>query len=125
MSVRLDISQVTTHTTVSVTIRFTGAPDHAAQYSRQDRRFLPQYLEAEYEYDAGQSWWRVRSVTIVGPYILKPAADGSQRLGKGWGKYDWYGTSGRDMQERGELPEWLDQVLSEIRPAGALELPGI
>lgn len=123
----LDITDVRTHSETTVRVHLTGAPDHAHRYSSDGRRFLPQYARVRYTYHEGMQVWLATIISIGGPRILKPGPDGAQRLGKEDCKYEWFTVGMDDLQlsKRDPLPEWLSRLVDEIRPSGAIELPGI
>ena len=116
-----DVQQV--HTTTDVKVRLTGAPAIKASYL--DRRIIPAHLAVEYVYDAAAGWWVARNVKLSGPRILKPKPDGTIRLGKDWHDRSWSAWGKQGVQEAGDLPGWLDDLVSELRPSGELALPGM
>lgn len=121
----IDITEVGHHITTDVIVRFQGAEQVKASYL--DRHILPDYMKAVYTFDTGAQWWKATSVTVCGPRILKPGPGGQQRLGKERHEAAWvtYGFRGvKDVQDEHSLPEWLDHLLSEMRPMGAVTPPG-
>ena len=108
---------------VSIRVRLTGAPAIKASYL--DRHIIPAHLHVEYVYDAGAGWWKARNVKLSGPRILKPKVAGVIRLGRDWHDRSWSAWGKRDIQEAGDLPEWLDNLVSKLRPSGELALPGM
>lgn len=124
----VDVLTVDTHTRTNVRTKITGAPAVKASYL--DRQIIPAHLAIEYVYDVAAEWWRAVDVKLSGPRVLKPKADGTIRLGKDWHDRNWSAWSGGDVQgdgsnHGGELPGWLDSLVSELRPNGALALPGV
>lgn len=120
----IDITEVTSHTVVTVRVKFTGAPELAASYLSRD--IQPDHLAVTYTFGPGQhrGWWVATNVAVSGQRVLKPGPDGQQRLGKDRHKAEWYGGRTRDVQSDRDLPEWLDRLVSELRPSGQVTLPG-
>ncbi|ALO79352.1 hypothetical protein [Streptomyces phage phiSAJS1] len=110
----VDVTDVQRH--LAAVVRLTGAPAIKASYL--DHRIIPAHLAVEYVYDAGAGWWKARNVKLSGPRILKPKPDGTIRLGKDWHDRSWSAWGSKDVQVEGDLPEWLDSLVSELRPAG-------
>ena len=116
----LDVTEVTGHAFATVSIAVTGAPPLKATY--QERFFQPARIHVRYEYkpEAADGWtvhrWHPVDVTAVGPRILKPAPDGTQRLGVEELKFNptW----------NREHPEWLRQLAAELAPSGEVTLAG-
>jgi hypothetical protein len=120
----VDILTVDTHTTSTVRTHVTGAPQVKASYL--DRWIIPAHVTADFTYDAGADWWRCVRVELKGPRVLKPKADGTVRLGKDWHARSWSSYSKGDVQTDGaDLPGWLDDLVSELRPNGTVALPGM
>lgn len=117
----IDVTSVGSRAEASVTITVTGAPALVATY--QTRTFLPEQITVKYVYKPqtdADGWthhtWTATSVTVVGPRILKPAADGSQRLGVEHLRYHPnYGD---------QVPEWLRKIMDELTPSGDIALAG-
>lgn len=123
----IDISKIESSTKATVRVHLSSTPDLKANYV--DRRIQPYFVVIEYAYrqhldgDWTTHEWTATFVRVVGHRILKPGPDGAQRLGKDTHDRSW---SDRDIQrdERNPLPEWLDKIVSELRPSGDLTLVG-
>jgi hypothetical protein len=120
----IDISDVSSHTEATVRVKFTGAPVLPASYLSRD--IQPDHITVRYSFGPGQhrGWWVATNVDVSGQRVLKPGPDGQQRLGKERHSASWYGGRTRDVQTDRDLPEWLDQLVSELRPNGQVTLPG-
>jgi hypothetical protein len=120
----IDITDVGSHTTTTVRVKLTGAPVLPASYLSRD--ILPFHVSITYVFGPGQhrGWWVARDVTVNGHRVLKPGPDGQRRLGKDDHKAHWYAGRAGDVQTDRDLPEWLDQLVSELRPSGQVTLPG-
>lgn len=118
----INITDVTTFTETKVTIRIEGGPEAPVQYL--GRNMLVDYVGVTYRYAPEREWWMAVSVTVAGQRLLKPGPNGEQRIGKDRHK-STYGGWSRDVQEAGDLPDWLDPIVSELRPSGAVALPGV
>lgn len=117
----IDVTSVSSRAEATVTIGVTGAPPMKATY--QTRGFLPEQITVKYVYKPQRDddgWthhtWTHTDVTAIGPRILKPAADGSQRLGAEHLRYRPAYTD--------QLPEWLVKIVNELRPSGDIALAG-
>lgn len=123
----IDISKIESLTQATIRVHLSGAPDLKADYV--DRYIQPYYAVIIYTYRQYQDggWiaheWAATSVRVVGHRILKPGPDGAQRLGKDTHDRSW---SHSDVQryERKYLPEWIDHLITELRPSGDLSLVG-
>lgn len=117
----LDVTHVTSRAEATVTIGVAGAPPLKASY--QERHFLPEQVMVTYLYKPQQGddgWtahrWVPVNVSVVGPRILKPAPDGTQRLGVEGLRYHLsYGE---------QPPEWLAKIVNELAPSGDIALAG-
>lgn len=112
----IDIESVRTSVPVTVRVKLNGAPPLKASYS--DRLFLPDYVKLRYAVSRveGEAVWSCEDRDVSGPRILKPADDGSMRLGKDRCTRTFYSTY--------ELVPWLAQLIDELRPSGLPDLPG-
>ncbi|AKA61729.1 hypothetical protein SEA_YDN12_62 [Streptomyces phage YDN12] len=116
----LDVTEVSGHAFATVSVAVTGAPPLKATY--QDRHFQPARIHVRYAYkpEAAEGWtvhrWHAVEVTAVGPRILKPAPDGSQRLGVEDLRYT--------PSKEDPLPEWLRQLAAELAPSGEVTMAG-
>lgn len=119
----IDITDVRTHSLVKVRVELTGAPEVKGQHRADGKNFVPGYLAVDYTPDPENDRWMAVNVSTSGPLVLKPGPDGEQRLGMSDGKHTWGGWS-RDVQEHHNPPEWLDQLINELRPSGNITLPG-
>lgn len=116
----LDVTEVSGHAFASVSIGVTGAPPLKATY--QERFFLPARIHVRYVYkpEAADGWtvhrWYPTDVSAVGPRILKPAPDGTQRLGVEDLTY-------KPISQH-DHPEWLRQLVAELSPSGEVTMAG-
>jgi hypothetical protein len=104
-----------------VSIGVTGTPPLKATF--QERQLQPERITVRYRYQAQvdtDGWthhvWTRVNVVVDGPRILKPAADGSQRLGVEVLRYN-------PVFE--DLPEWLVKLADEFRPSGDIALVSV
>lgn len=120
----IDVTDVSTHTEATVRVKLTGAPELPASYLSRD--IQPDHVTVRYRFGPGQhrGWWVAAHVDVSGQRVLKPGPDGKQRLGKERHTATWYASSRGDVQSDRDLPEWLDQLVSELRPNGQVTLPG-
>lgn len=117
----IDVTRVTSRAEATVTVGVTGTPVLVATY--QTRTFLPEQITVKFLYKPqtdGDGWthhtWKVTGVTVTGPRILKPAADGSQRLGVDYLRYQPISLD--------DVPEWLRKIMDELTPSGDIALAG-
>jgi hypothetical protein len=116
----LDVTEVTGHAFATVSVAVTDAPPLKATY--QDRRFQPARIHIRYAYkpEAADGWtvhrWHAVDVTVVGPRILKPAPDGTQRLGVEDLRYS--------PTSSDHCPEWLRHLMAELSPSGEVTMAG-
>lgn len=120
----IDVTDVSTHTEATVRVKLTGAPELPASYLSRD--IQPDHITVRYRFGPGQhrGWWVAAHVDVSGHRVLKPGPDGQQRLGKERHTATWYAGRSGDTQTDRDLPEWLDQLVSELRPSGQVTLPG-
>lgn len=120
----IDITDVSAEVTATVTVslRPGTAPDMKSQYT--DRVMQPDRVRVEYWFDAGLNCWFAINVKVTGHRLLKPAADGTPRIGKDKHSVS-YGGWRKDVQADNGLPGWLDQLVDELRPSGLVSLPGV
>ena len=120
----IDITKVDSTTRVVVRINFTGAPELPASYLSRD--IQPDWAMITYDFGPGhhRGWWVATDIKVGGARVLKPGPDGKQRLGKERHTANWYAGRSGDVQTDRDLPEWLDQLVSELRPSGQVTLPG-
>lgn len=114
----IDVKSASSSTTSSVTLTLTGAPPLKVLYT--NRQLDPGQVFFKYEYTpttTGDGWtehtWDLVSVRATGARILKPAADGSQRLGAEVLAY-------KPMSLK-NAPEWLLSLANEVRPSGSVD----
>lgn len=129
----IDIEKVEPFTMTTVRVHLSGAPDVKADYL--DRYIQPYFVAIEYVYHqtvGEDGWtnhnWNCWSATVVGFRVLKPSKDGTRRLGDATHRAGWsgYGRDGiKADNPRKPLPEWLDKLITELRPSGNLDLPGV
>src|SRR6476620_5338664 len=101
--------------TVVVTVNLTGTPEQKTTYT--SRTISPDTVVIRYRYEqhvTQDGWtehsWLASDVQVTGPRVLKPAADGSQRLGVDRHEARWYTVgSGRDVAA--DMPEWLAETI--------------
>lgn len=125
----INVSKVESSTKATVRVHVSGTPDLKGDYV--NRHIQPYFVAIEYTYrphvDAGWTvhGWQATSVKVVGSRILKPRPDGTQRLGMDTHDASWHSSGNTDVQrdERKPLPEWLDRLVSDLRPSGDLFLP--
>ena len=117
----IDVTSVTSRAEATVTIGVTGTPALVVTY--QTRSFQPDQIIVRFQYQPQtdtDGWthhtWKRTSVAVTGPRILKPAADGSQRLGADRLSYHPVYSD--------EAPEWLLKLVDELRPSGDVSLAG-
>jgi len=128
----IHIESAETQTTAIVRVRITDAPPVKASYVAHHIR--PFYVEIKYAYRQTRSdldgWtehtWPAVQVKLIGGRILKPGPNGEQRIGKATHEADWSSYGTRDVQSNPSrpLPEWLDKLISEMRPHGDLPVVG-
>lgn len=116
-----DVTTVSSQVTATVNIGVTGTEALVATY--QTRSFQPGRITVTYVYKpqrGDDGWtrhtWVPAKVSAVGPRILKPAADGSQRLGVEELRYNPVNLN--------DAPEWLRKIISELTPSGDVTLVG-
>lgn len=119
-STGIDVTSVKAHADVVVVVELTGGPQVRATYLSFD--IVVDWLGVTYRYNAADDFWFALDVRAGGQKVLKPAPDGTRRLGKDRSKANW-GSWSRDVQAEGNLPEELDRLVSELRPTGAVTLP--
>lgn len=109
---------------VRVRVNLTGAPELPASYL--SRAILPDWVYVTYVFGPGQArgGWVAQHVDVSGQRVLKPGPDGQRRLGKERHIATWYSGRSGDVQSDRELPEWLDKLVSELRPSGQVTMPG-
>jgi hypothetical protein len=100
-----------------------------------DLQISPYAVEISYVYHrvAGpDGWiehrWLARGVAVHGQHILKPAKDGTERLGASVYRATWSSFGGRDLVDStsvGSPPEWVLVIIESHRPSGELFLAGI
>lgn len=117
----IDVTDASGTAEATVTIWVTGTPLLTETYGKRD--FVPTRLTMKYSYqpvtdEAGWTHhtWKPVIVTAMGPRILKPAADGSQRLGAGTLTYNPIYVD--------DAPEWLLKLAAELAPSGEVTLAG-
>lgn len=114
-------------------IKVTDAPPVKAD--GVDRMISPYAVEISYVYHrtpTPDGWtehrWLARGVTVHGRHILKPAKDGTEKLGVNVHRAAW-STSGSldlvDVPYVGSPPEWILAVIEQQRPSGELALAGL
>lgn len=118
----IDITDVSSDTTVKVRVKLTGAPELPASYLSRD--IQPDWICVTYDFGQLRGWWVATDVKVAGQRVLKAGPDGQQRLGKDRHTANWYSGRTRDVQTDRDLPEWLDKLVSELRPSGRVTLPG-
>lgn len=124
----INVSKVESSTKATVRVHLDGTPDLKGDYV--NRHMQPYFVSIEYTYRQHQDgqWttheWAATSVKVVGSRILKPRPDGTQRLGMDTHDATWQSSGNTDVQqdERKPLPEWLDRLVSDLRPSGDLTL---
>lgn len=114
----IDVKSASSSTTSSVTLTLTGAPALDVLYT--NRQIDPAQVFFKYEYapvTSEDGWtehtWNLVSVRATGARILKPAADGSQRLGVEVLAY-------KPLYLK-DTPEWLLSLAGEVRPSGSVD----
>lgn len=119
----IDITDVSSHADVKVHVKFTTDLQVKATYLKHN--IVPDLMVVTYAFGPGQhrGWWVAVDVMVAGHKVLKPAADGSVRLGKDRSKATWSAWGRKDVQTEHNLPEELDKLVSELRPSGQVTLP--
>ena len=114
----IDVKSASSTTTSSVVLTLTGAPPLKVLYT--NRQIDPGQVFFKYEYvptTTEDGWtehtWKLVSVRATGARILKPAADGSQRLGVEMPAYE--------PVRLKDVPEWLLSLAREVRPSGSVD----
>lgn len=120
----IDVTDVSNHVEATVRVSLTGAPELPASYLSRD--IQPDHVAIRFQFGPGQhrGWWVAKNIEVSGHRILKPGPDGQQRLGKESHTARWYAGRSGDTQVDRDLPEWLDKLVSELRPSGQVTLPG-
>lgn len=120
----IDIKAARTLVKASVSVELSGAPDLVAEYTKWP--ISPYVLQVEYRYkqaEAEDGWtgheWATADVRVNGHRILKPAADGSRRLGEQSGRRSWY-----TRNDLAAMPEWVKRLVEEMRPSGSVDVSG-
>ena len=117
-----NIMVISTHGNVRVeaVIRapLTGAPQTPVTHLSRD--IQPDYIYIKYRFES--HGWVASSAEVTGFRVLKPATDGTQLLGKGTHRAYWHTIRG-DVQADTNLPEWLDTLVSALRPTGDVTVP--
>lgn len=120
----VQILEAATRTKANRHARITGAPELDATYL--DQTIQPQHIWIRYVYHLvnGEPTWTATQIIVEGFRVLKPARDGSQRLGKQthiatWTSWDL----GHRTTSRNQTPAWLDDVVEILRPSGGVGLP--
>lgn len=111
----VDINKVSSTVDVTVRIELSGAPEMNSRLS--NRLIQPGLAVFQYRLimtDAGPVW-RCYTADVHGTRILKPAPDGSVRLGKEVMRNSWSGYLDN-------APEWVVNLINEVRPNGAPEV---
>lgn len=114
----IDVKSASSSTTSSVTLTLTGAPALKVLYT--NRQINPGQVVFKYKYapvTSEDGWtehtWDLVSIRATGARILKPAADGSQRLGVEVLAYE--------PMSLKNAPEWLLSLANEVRPSGSVD----
>lgn len=117
----IDVTTVSSFAEATVSIGVADAPPLTATY--QTRQFLPNQIMITYRYrplKGEDGWvthdWIAVRATAVGPRILKPAEDGTMRLGIENLRYAPISTH--------DYPEWLVKLMHELKPSGDIALAG-
>lgn len=123
----LNLADVDTRVTAVVRVKLEpqdDVPETKASYL--DRMFLPDFVKIDYSFGPGQhrGWWVATAVTVSGFRVLKPGPDGARRLGKDSHKAEWSDWGGDVQSGKKPLPDWLDKLISHMRPAGQVETFG-
>jgi hypothetical protein len=114
------------YVSAGVTAPLTGVPVLKVTNTRD---ILPEHVRLSYMYATveEQTVWICRSAQVSGHRVLKPAPDGSQRLGQEVRSGEWYSTLPlglEDLKFHREIPSWLRDLIVLLRPDGNVELPG-
>lgn len=112
----IDISEVTSQVQVSTTVTLSGAEPVQVKYTIPIRFLNPEQVRIEYSLSDDGEWVR-RYIRIHGLRILKPAADGTMRLGKEQHHRDWY-------HYDKDVPDWIQALVNEMRPFGNPQTAG-
>lgn len=116
----IDVTDVSGQVTATVNITVKGAEPLKVPY--QDRHLWPDRIAVKYTYHSElvDGWtehhWIATDVTVVGPRILKPAPDGTMRLGVEILRYHPMNLT--------DSPEWLRKLMVELRPSGEVTMAG-
>lgn len=120
-----------TKTRICTTVETYIETEHTARVWWNKREFQPQFAQVEYRYevagtDSHDGFWHAVKVTAAGPRVLKPAPDGSRRLGAETCRTEW--SHSIDVQQFGSgrdntVPEWLDDLVTDMRPSGHVQVP--
>lgn len=127
----IDIQSVKASAEIVIRVELTGAPPTLVKYTT--RMIQPDKVKLVYTLrldGAGAAHWRCWEAVVYGQRILNPGPGGEQRLGKDRGNSDWsvYGRT-TDLAEpdrsgQSRVPEWVAQLITEMRPAGEIHTVG-
>lgn len=126
----LVIDSASTAVRSNVTVYVSGTPVMAASYT--DREIAPDVVQITYTYHGERDangwtthWWHATDVKVTGYRVLKPGPKGEQRLsGKDNHTAHFSGYVGNSVQDKGEMPEWLDALVTHVRPSGEVHIWG-
>lgn len=114
-------------------VKVTDAPPVKADGI--DRQISPYAVEISYVYhrtSGPDGWvehrWLARGVTVHGRHILKPAKDGTEKLGANVYRATWSSFGGLDLVDVphvGSPPEWVMTIIEGQRPSGELAFAGM
>jgi hypothetical protein len=122
----MNIETAKLYVSARVTATLTGVPVLKVTNTRD---ILPEHVTLSYVYATveEQTVWVCRSARVGGHRVLKPAPDGSQRLGQEVHSGELYSSLPlglEDLKSNREVPTWLRDLIVLSRPDGNIELPG-
>lgn len=125
-----EMEDVTTQVVATCWIKVNGTPSLVAEDRAQDMQ--PHSIKVEYVYRQTHNkngWvehsWVARSVLVNGLRILKPAKDGTQRLGGTVQRCTWVLSMSGGLINAidGDCPpEWLAEIIEAVRPSGEMSV---
>lgn len=108
-----------------IVVHVTGAPVTPADYL--SHVIAPDTVILHFSSDQDTVMWVCTKVKVTGARILKPATDGTQRLGKMNHSAEWFTYGGMDLARntRYHVPEWIRDLIEQARPVGAPSIPNL
>lgn len=124
----VSVGRIGTRTVSTTTVEVSDAPDLKAAYL--GFMIAPRRVDIEFEHTSASNadgwtrdWWIACRVVVHGPKILKPGRNGERRLSATLHEAWWCDHRAEGVQAL-DLPEWLDEIVSDVRPHGELRVQG-